>query len=138
MLNLYISSLVLLIISLSMVLLLLFHRFHRCFLVSGFQLSNISVIMNYMWNSPLLSSVTTVLNFLLSLYSNLLNSLVRTGKMPASRAIKPASSKSNPFDSDSDSEFTSKLAKTSSSYSVDPGAKSRYKNALHDSGGFEN
>lgn len=58
--------------------------------------------------------------------------------MPASRAIKPASSKSNPFDSDSDSEFTSKLAKTSSSYSVDPGAKSRYKNALHDSGGFEN
>ncbi|CAM0906593.1 unnamed protein product [Alopecurus aequalis] len=58
--------------------------------------------------------------------------------MPVSSGAKLSSSKPNPFDSDSDSEFTSRPAKASSSYSVEPGAKSRYKNGLHDSGGLEN
>uniref|UniRef100_A0ACD5UZY7 Uncharacterized protein n=1 Tax=Avena sativa TaxID=4498 RepID=A0ACD5UZY7_AVESA len=58
--------------------------------------------------------------------------------MPVSTVAKKSSSKPNPFDSDSDSEFTSRPAKASSSYSVDPGAKSRYKAAFHDSGGLEN
>lgn len=58
--------------------------------------------------------------------------------MPVSRAAKPVSSKPNPFDSDSESEFTSKPARASSSYSVDPSTKSQYKNGFHDSGGFEN
>ncbi|PNT74822.1 hypothetical protein BRADI_1g22572v3 [Brachypodium distachyon] len=61
-----------------------------------------------------------------------------SGKMPVSRAAKPVSSKPNPFDSDSESEFTSKPARASSSYSVDPSTKSQYKNGFHDSGGFEN
>ncbi|XP_047069877.1 SNAP25 homologous protein SNAP33-like [Lolium rigidum] len=58
--------------------------------------------------------------------------------MPVSAVAKQPSSKPNPFDSESDSEFTSRPAKASSSYSVDPGAKSRYKNGFHDSRGFEN
>lgn len=61
-----------------------------------------------------------------------------SGKMPVSTVAKQSSSKPNPFDSDSDSEFTSRPAKASSSYSVDPGAKGRYTNGFHDSGGFEN
>ncbi|KAM0842518.1 hypothetical protein ACQ4PT_058323 [Festuca glaucescens] len=61
-----------------------------------------------------------------------------SGKMPVSAVAKQSSSKPNPFDSESDSEFTSKPAKASSSYSVDPGTKSRYKNGFHDSRGFEN
>ena len=58
--------------------------------------------------------------------------------MPVSTVAKQSSSKPNPFDSDSDSEFTSRPAKASSPNSVDPGAKIRYKNGFHDSGGFEN
>ncbi|KAL5213407.1 hypothetical protein ABZP36_024254 [Zizania latifolia] len=61
--------------------------------------------------------------------------------MPVSRGGgKPASSKRDPFDSDSDSELTSKPAKsgTSSSYSVPGGAKGRYKDDFRDSGGLEN
>uniref|UniRef100_A0ACD5UKV0 Uncharacterized protein n=1 Tax=Avena sativa TaxID=4498 RepID=A0ACD5UKV0_AVESA len=61
-----------------------------------------------------------------------------SGKMPVSTVAKKSSSKPNPFDSDSDSEFTSISAKPSSSYSVDPGATSRYKAGFHDSGGLEN
>jgi synaptosomal-associated protein 25 len=55
-----------------------------------------------------------------------------------STVAKQSSSKPNPFDSDSESEYTSRPAKASSSYSVDPGAQSRYKNGLHDACGFEN
>ncbi|XP_015689080.1 SNAP25 homologous protein SNAP33-like [Oryza brachyantha] len=61
--------------------------------------------------------------------------------MPVSRGGKAASSKPDPFDSDSDSELTSKPAakKSSSSYSA-PGAaaKRQYKNDFGDSGGLEN
>lgn len=69
--------------------------------------------------------------------------------MPVSRGAKSASSKPNPFDSDSDSEFTSKPARkssaptpsngtSSSSYSVPAGAKNRYKDDFRDAGGLEN
>ncbi|XP_044460202.1 SNAP25 homologous protein SNAP33-like [Triticum aestivum] len=58
--------------------------------------------------------------------------------MHVSSVAKPLSSKPNPFDSDSDSEFTSRPARASSSNSVDPGANGRYKNEFHDSGGFDN
>uniref|UniRef100_A0A8R7PCP5 t-SNARE coiled-coil homology domain-containing protein n=1 Tax=Triticum urartu TaxID=4572 RepID=A0A8R7PCP5_TRIUA len=58
--------------------------------------------------------------------------------MPVSSVAKPLSSKPNPFDSDSDSEFTSRPARASSSNSVDPGANGRYKNGFRDSGGFDN
>ncbi|KAM0829671.1 hypothetical protein ACQ4PT_066735 [Festuca glaucescens] len=58
--------------------------------------------------------------------------------MPVSAVAKQSSSKPNPFDSESDSESTSRPAKASSSYPVDPGAKSRYKNGFHDSRGFGN
>ncbi|XP_044331234.1 putative SNAP25 homologous protein SNAP30 isoform X2 [Triticum aestivum] len=61
-----------------------------------------------------------------------------SGKMPVSSVAKPLSSKPNPFDSDSDSEFTSRRARASSSNSVDPGANGRYKNGFRDSGGFDN
>ncbi|KAL5207249.1 hypothetical protein ABZP36_031684 [Zizania latifolia] len=62
--------------------------------------------------------------------------------MPVSRGSKPGSSNRDPFDSDSDSELTSKPAKSgtssSSSYSVPGGAKARYKDGFRDSGGLEN
>ncbi|XP_062221126.1 SNAP25 homologous protein SNAP33-like [Phragmites australis] len=61
--------------------------------------------------------------------------------MPVPRGAKPAaSSKGNPFDSDSDSEFTSKPGKksSSSSYSAPADAKKRYKDGFRDTGGLEN
>ncbi|KAG8059073.1 hypothetical protein GUJ93_ZPchr0002g25508 [Zizania palustris] len=59
--------------------------------------------------------------------------------MPVSRGGKPGSSNRDPFDSDSDSELTSKPARNgTSSYSVAGGAKARYKDGFRDSGGLEN
>jgi synaptosomal-associated protein 25 len=57
------------------------------------------------------------------------------------RGGKPAaSSKPNPFDSDSDSECNNKPAKKSgaSSYQAPADAKKRYKDGFQDSGGLEN
>ena len=64
----------------------------------------------------------------------------RTTKIKMPRGGKPAaSSKPNPFDSDSDSESNNKpAAKKSGAYQAPADAKKRYKDGFRDAGGLEN